>query len=94
MAQNTYYVYILASKPFGTLYVGVTNDIARRIYEHKNEPAGFVKKYKINMLVYLEEFYEVREAINFEKKLKRWNRTWKIALIAKHNPTWLDLVVH
>ncbi len=85
-----YQVYIMASKPYGTLYIGVTNDITRRAYEHKFEPQGFVKKYKIHMLVYIEYFDDINTAIAFEKSLKKWKREWKFNLIEKQNPHWQD----
>jgi putative endonuclease len=88
----TYYVYILASRRDGTLYVGVTNELARRVYEHKQGVVpGFTKKYGIHNLVYYEQYDEILEAIAREKRLKRWLRKWKIELIEKANPTWRDL---
>ncbi len=87
-----YWVYIACSKRNGTLYIGVTNNINRRIYEHKNKLInGFSSKYKIIHLVYVEEFSEIQEAIYREKKLKKWNRAWKIQLIESLNPNWEDL---
>ncbi len=88
----SYYVYILANKPFGTLYVGVTNDLVRRIYEHKEHLVeGFTKKYDVTMLVHVEVFGDIENAILREKKLKRWKRDWKIDLINESNPDWQDL---
>ena len=88
----TYHVYILASAKNGTLYIGVTNDIIRRVYEHKNNVIdGFTKKYNVHKLVYCEEFSDVCDAITREKQLKRWNRQWKIELIESINPEWDDL---
>ena len=88
----SYYVYILASKRNGTLYIGVTNDLIRRVYEHKNGLIeGFTKKYSVKKLVYYEQTNDVREAILREKRLKKWNRDWKIKLIEKMNPDWKDL---
>ena len=88
----SYYVYILASKRNGTLYIGVTNDLIRRVYEHKNGLIeGFTKKYSVKNLVYYEQTNDVREAILREKRLKKWNRDWKIKLIEKMNPDWKDL---
>jgi putative endonuclease len=82
----------MASKRNGTLYIGVTNDLRRRIYEHKNELIeGFTKKYSIKNLVYYEQTNDVREAILREKRLKKWNRGWKIKLIEELNPDWKDL---
>lgn len=87
-----YYLYILASKKNGTLYIGVTNKLVKRIYEHKNELVeGFSKKYKVHDLVYFEEYKDVDEAISREKRLKKWNRAWKIKLIEINNPSWSDL---
>ncbi len=90
--MNVYYVYILANKKNGTLYIGVTNNIIRRIYEHKqNLVQGFTQKYSIHQLVYYEEFSSSIEAITREKQLKKWKRAWKILLIEKKNPQWKDL---
>jgi putative endonuclease len=87
-----YYIYILASKKNGTLYVGITSDLIKRIYEHKNDLAeGFTKKYAIHNLVYFEATESVESAIMREKQLKKWNRAWKINLIDKNNPAWNDL---
>jgi len=90
--MRPYYVYILASKKNGTLYLGVTNDIARRVYEHKNNLVdGFTKKYSVHCLVYFEVCEDVRVAIQREKNIKKWRRRWKIELIEKNNPNWRDL---
>ena len=87
-----YFVYITASRRYGTLYVGVTNDVMRRSWEHKRKLVdGFTKKYHVHRLVYYETFSDVNDAIKFEKRLKRWHRTWKIELIQKKNPEWRDL---
>ena len=87
-----YFVYILASMKNGTLYIGVTNDLERRIYEHKNDLLpGFTRKYGVHLLVYYEMFEDINDAIVREKQLKKWNRSWKIRLIEKHNPKWEDL---
>ena len=87
-----YYVYILSNHRNGTLYVGVTNNLIRRINEHKSkEFDGFTKKYKLNKLVYFDETDDISGAIDFEKRLKRWKRSWKIKLIEKMNPEWKDL---
>jgi len=92
MREYTYYVYILASGKNGTLYIGITNDLMRRLYEHKNSLIkGFTNKYKVNNLVYFEETNDISEAIKREKQLKKWNRQWKIELIEKDNPNWEDL---
>jgi putative endonuclease len=90
--MKPYYVYILASKKNGTLYLGVTNDLVRRVYEHKNNLVeGFSKKYEIHHLVYFEVCEDVRAAIQREKNIKKWRRQWKIELIEKSNPDWNDL---
>ena len=87
-----YYVYILASKRNGTLYIGVTNDLVRRVHEHKNDFAeGFTKKYQVHDLVYFEQADDVGAAIAREKQLKKWNRAWKLELIEKSNGDWRDL---
>lgn len=85
-------VYILASKKEGTLYVGVTSDLVKRIYEHKNNVVdGFTKEYSVHNVVYYELHESMEEAIKKEKKLKKWNRQWKIDLIQKDNLEWDDL---
>ncbi len=90
--MSQYYIYILASKKNGTLYIGVTNNLLRRVQEHKNKIAeGFTKKYNINILVYFETTESVTSAIQREKQLKKWNRAWKIQLIESSNPDWVDL---
>jgi len=87
-----YYVYILASKKNGTLYTGVTNNLIRRLHEHKNNIAdGFTKKYNIKNLVYFEQTTDIESAITREKCIKKWNRDWKIKLIEESNPEWKDL---
>jgi len=87
-----YYIYILASKKNGTLYVGVTADLLKRIYEHKNNLVkGFTQKYTVHNLVYFESTESIESAILREKQLKKWNRAWKINLIEKSNPAWNDL---
>jgi len=86
------WVYIITNRPEGTLYVGVTSDIARRSWEHREEVVdGFTKRYALKRLVYLERHEEIEEAIRREKRIKRWPRAWKIDLIRKSNPTWTDL---
>lgn len=90
--MRTYCVYILASKRNGTLYIGVTNDLVKRVYEHKNNLIeGFTKKYSVHGLVYYEQTEDINSAIQREKTLKKWNRAWKIGLIEKFNPGWKDL---
>ncbi|MRR52018.1 MAG: GIY-YIG nuclease family protein [Rhodocyclaceae bacterium] len=87
-----YFVYILASKRNGTLYIGVTNDLKRRLFEHRNDLVeGFSRKYHTHLLVHFEEYSYVKDAILREKRLKKWNREWKIELIEKSNPGWRDL---
>ena len=87
-----YYVYILASRKYGTLYIGVTNDLIRRIYEHKDKSiSGFTSQYDVDQLVWFDQTDDVMSAISTEKRVKRWNRAWKVALIEKTNPQWKDL---
>ena len=87
-----YYVYILASKKNGTLYIGVTNDLIKRVYEHKNDLVeGFTKKYGVHQLVYFEQTGSIESAITREKQIKKWRRQWKIELIEKKNLEWKDL---
>jgi len=89
---HQYYVYILASKIRGTLYIGMTNDLERRVYEHKlGFKKGFTLKYGVNQLMYFETFQNVNEAIEREKNMKKWKRDWKIKLIETDNKKWLDL---
>ena len=88
----SYYVYILASRPRGTLYIGVTNDLVRRIHEHREGIAdGFTRRYGVKRLVYFEATEDVGAAIRREKRLKEWQRVWKVALVEAHNPAWTDL---
>jgi len=90
--MKTYYIYILASKKNGTLYTGVTGDLVRRVYEHKNDQTdGFTKKYGVHRLVYYETCNSIESALEREKRIKKWYRNWKIALIEKMNPLWEDL---
>jgi len=87
-----YYVYILASQRNGTLYVGVTNDLVRRVWEHKQDAVpGFTKRHQIHTLVHYEVHEEIAEAIAREKRVKRWLRKWKLELIERNNPEWRDL---
>lgn len=89
---HTYCVYVLASKRNGTLYIGITNDLVRRIYEHKNDMIeGFTKKYRVHRLVYYEEFNNINDAITREKRMKKWKRRWKVELVESVNPKWRDL---
>jgi putative endonuclease len=92
MGARSYYVYILASRIGGTLYIGVTNDLVRRVGEHKLKIAeGFTKKHDVTRLVYFEVFDQIEQAIHREKRLKKWPRAWKISLIEQQNPDWIDL---
>ena len=86
------FVYLLASRPNGTLYVGVTSDLVRRVAEHKTDGvAGFTKRYGVHRLVYFERYEAIRDALVREKQLKKWNRAWKLRLVREANPTWRDL---
>jgi putative endonuclease len=88
----SWFVYILASKRNGTLYIGVTNDLARRVYEHKQGTGGkFTSKYGVHMLVHAEILDTPQDEIQRETNLKRWPRKWKLDLIEKNNPEWIDL---
>ena len=87
-----YYVYLLASGKHGTLYIGVTNDLVRRVYEHKNKTIrGFTARYDVTKLVWYEAYDDPANAIAREKELKKWRRDWKIRLIEENNPDWSDL---
>ena len=89
---RSYWVYILASKPRGTLYIGVTNGIIRRVEQHRaGKASAFTRKYKVQLLVWLQEFGDVREAIQREKTMKEWPRVGKVNLIERENPHWIDL---
>jgi putative endonuclease len=88
------WVYILASGRNGTLYTGVTSDLAARIWKHRTEPEGFVKRYRLRLLVHAEEYPTIEEAIAREKAINKWRRTWKLALIEQDNPNWEDLYEH
>jgi len=92
MVDHLYSVYILASKRNGTLYIGVTANLIKRVYEHKNHLVdGFTKKYNVHNLVYHETTEDISSAIRREKQIKKWKRKWKIELIEKKNPNWRDL---
>lgn len=94
IGEKQYFVYILASAKHGTLYIGVTSDLLRRVWEHKEaRTEGFTKKYKVHLLVWYEVHQDIEAAIVREKRLKRWNREWKINLIEEQNPDWLDLAL-
>lgn len=87
-----YFVYIMTDKMYGTLYIGMTNNLERRVYEHKiGVYDGFTKKYNLHMLVWFDSTNDVQSALHYEKKLKKWNRTWKIRLVQEKNPDWKDL---
>ena len=92
MGSRQYYVYILASRIGGTLYIGVTNDLIRRVAEHRLKIAeSFTNRHDVTRLVYFEVLEEIGQAIHREKRLKKWPRSWKISLIEKDNPNWTDL---
>ena len=87
-----HYVYIMASKRNGTLYIGVTSDLIKRVWQHKNNAAeGFTSKYGVHDLVYYEQHENAESAINREKQMKKWHREWKLNLIEEQNPEWKDL---
>ena len=87
-----YFVYIMASQRHGTLYVGVTNNLIRRVYEHREKiTPGFTSKYNVNRLVWFDQTDNIEAAIQHEKRLKHWQRAWKIEMIEKANPQWEDL---
>ena len=90
--EHRYFVYLMASARNGTLYVGVTSNLAGRVGEHRDELFdGFTKKYGVHKLVWFEEFGDIHEAILREKRIKKWHRAWKLELIEKVNPEWEDL---
>lgn len=90
--MHSYWVYILASKPRGTLYIGVTNGLIRRVEEHRSGSIrGFTQRYRVNQLVWFQEFCRIDEAIQREKTMKEWPRDWKVNLIERENPHWQDL---
>src|SRR5438132_11225012 len=92
MVEKKFFVYIMASKAWGTLYIGVTNDLMRRVFEHKQGLVeGFTKKYGLKILVYFEEYATALDAIHREKRLKKWSRAWKVNLIRTDNPDWKHL---
>jgi len=92
MRERSPCVYILASKKNGTLYIGVTSDLMKRVWEHKNDLVeGFTNEYGVHRLAYFEMLDDMASAIQREKQLKKWNRNWKIQLIEKDNPEWTDL---
>jgi len=92
MEWKYYFVYILAGRKDGTLYIGVTNNLLKRVHQHKSDLVeGFTKRYGVHRLVYFEQYRDVHRAIRREKQMKKWNRQWKINLIEKDNPDWRDL---
>jgi putative endonuclease len=91
-AERCYWVYILASKIGGTLYIGVTNNLTRSVYQHRmGTVPGFTKQYGIHRLVYFEQHTDIKAAIQRDKRLKRWKRAWKVRLVETPNPNWDDL---
>ena len=92
MASTMFFVYLLASKPYGTLYIGTTSDLVRRIWEHKNKVVpGFTKRYAVHQLVWFEAHASKDAALKREKRIKEWKRDWKINLIERENHHWRDL---
>jgi len=90
--MQNYFVYIVCSRRNGTLYIGVTNNLKRRVYEHKQKMvAGFSKQYGTDKLVWAEQFSTISDALQAEKRLKHWKREWKLYLIEQRNPEWNDL---
>ncbi len=90
--SEQYYVYILSSRKHGTLYIGVTNDLIRRVFQHQSKAVrGFTKRYGVDKLVYFEIFDDPLSAIAREKQLKKWRREWKIQLIENQNPEWINI---
>ncbi|MEL6304812.1 MAG: GIY-YIG nuclease family protein [Bacteroidota bacterium] len=89
---SSYFVYILTNQKNGTLYIGVTNNLKRRIYEHKRQiHKGFSARYDLSRLVYFEMHHHINDAILREKRIKKWKRVWKVHLIISMNPDWIDL---
>ena len=92
MQEKLYYVYILASKHYGTLYTGVSSDLLGRTWQHRNDLVeSFTKRYRVHRLVYYEQTESIEAAITREKQIKKWRRRWKLDLIEKMNPDWKDL---
>ncbi len=88
----SYYIYMMANKPDGVIYIGVTGDLIKHVYEHKNHLVkGFTQQYNVDLCVWFEQAEDIRSAIAREKQLKNWKRQWKIALIVANNPDWKDL---
>jgi len=93
--EKRFFVYIVTNKPWGTLYIGVTSNLEARIFQHKNRTVeGFTKRYGLHLLVYIEECAGAHVAIQREKRLKKWPRTWKVNLIRTDNPDWNDLAAN
>ncbi|MDO8617099.1 MAG: GIY-YIG nuclease family protein [Dehalococcoidia bacterium] len=90
-SSRRYHVYIMSNRSYTSLYAGVTNDLNRRVWEHKHQPSGFAKRYRTSILVYCEATPDIREAIAWEKRIKNMHRAQKIALIELQNPSWYDL---
>jgi len=91
-SEKQFVVYILASKRNGTLYTGITSDLSKRVWEHKSDAVpGFTAKYGVKLLVYYEVHESAESAIQREKQIKKWNRSWKLRLIEQNNPSWRDL---
>jgi putative endonuclease len=89
---SAYWVYLLASRPRGTLYIGVTNGLIRRVEQHRaGEGSAYTRKYKVHTLVWFDEFSNIEIAIQREKTMKEWPRAWKVNLIKRDNPHWIDL---
>jgi putative endonuclease len=92
LGMKSYWIYILASRPRGTLYVGMTSDLVRRVYQHREgEVEGFTREHGVKMLVYYEQHATALAAIQREKNIKHWSRAWKIDLVHRLNPDWIDL---
>src|SRR5258706_4828997 len=90
--DKTYFVYVMANQRNGTLYIGVTNDLFKRVSQHKaGVVEGFTRRHGVHLLVYYETFGDITDAIEREKRLKNWNRAWKLRLIEERNPDWLNL---
>jgi putative endonuclease len=90
--DRQFYVYMLANRPYGTLYIGITNDLIRRVWEHKNDfVEGFTREHRLHDLVWYEVHATAYEAITREKAIKRWHRDWKVNLVQRMNPAWEDL---
>jgi putative endonuclease len=91
LQPRRYWVYIMTNRSYTSLYTGVTNDLVRRVWEHRNKPNGFAGRYRTSIQVYCEEAADIRDAIEWEKRIKNMHRAQKIELIESHNPSWYDL---